>query len=133
MHTYSNIAIAMCYMFRQDTIITGMETWHDLNASASVSIELCIRVCKFKLFRAPEPIVRGPHMNPETFSQACMSSSVFVNESMDLAMKIFGGCRNTAASCLTVQGNLKVYPLPECVALQQVEAIDSIHSACSAR
>lgn len=58
MQTYSNIAVAMCDMFRQDAIVTGTESWQSLNAAASVSIERCIRVCKFKLFRAPEPVTR---------------------------------------------------------------------------
>jgi hypothetical protein len=54
MHTYSNIAIAMCNLFRQDSITSGMETWESLNRAAAMSIERCVRVCKFKLPKSVE-------------------------------------------------------------------------------
>lgn len=133
MQTYSNIAVAMCDIFRQDAIITGMESWQALNASAAVGIERCIRVCKFKLFRAPEPIIRGPHMHPDSFVQRSMSVNGLGPDSMDLAMELFGGDRNKAASCMILHGNLRVFPLPECVALRQLESMDHMHSACSTR
>jgi hypothetical protein len=46
MHTYENIAVAMCDVFRQDAILTGFEDWGVLNKAASVSIERCMRVCR---------------------------------------------------------------------------------------
>jgi hypothetical protein len=134
MQTYSNIAVAMCDIFRQDAIITGQESWRSLNSMAAISIERCIRVCKFKLFKAPEPIVKGPHLNPELFDEeGIMTSSMLQPNSMDLAMSLFGDDRQRAATCLLVHSNLKVFPLPECVAIQQMEAADRMYSACSAR
>lgn len=134
MQTYSNIAVAMCDIFRQDAIITGQESWQLLNGMAAISIERCIRVCKFKLFKAPEPIVKGPHLNPELFDEAgIMMSGMLQPNSMDLAMRLFGDDRQKAATCMLVHSNLKVFPLPECVAIQQMESADRMYSACSAR
>lgn len=93
MQTYSNIAVAMCDIFRQDAIITGLESWQALNAAAAVGIERCIRVCKFKLFRAPDPIIRGPHMQPDSFVRESMRMRGLGLDSMDLAMQLFGGDR----------------------------------------
>ena len=161
MQTYSNIAVAMCDIFRQvraesmnmcifnlitfaccgfimflaqDAIITGQEPWKKLNSIAAVSIERCIRVCKFKLFKAPEPIVKGPHISHEFFDEVCsMQSRMLQPSSMDLAMQLFNGNRQKASSCMLMHSNLRVFPLPECVAMQQVEAADKMYSACSAR
>lgn len=47
MNTYSSVAVAMCDVFRQDAISTGHEDWAQLNRAAAISIERCIRVCRF--------------------------------------------------------------------------------------
>lgn len=49
MNTYTNIAVAMCDVFRQDAITSGWEDWATLNKAASASIERCLRVCRFGL------------------------------------------------------------------------------------
>lgn len=96
-------------------------------------------MCKFKLFRAPEPIVRGPHLQPESFLKECMDARMFACPSsgwscgMDLAMEMFGGNRETAAQILLVHSNLRVFALPECVAVQQLESMDRMHGSCSAK
>lgn len=133
MATYSSIAVAMCDIFRQDAIATGRESWHVLNGMAAVCIERCIRVCKFKLFRVPEPIVRGPHIQADSFLAECMGCRSFSARSMDLAMHLMGGDRDRAAKILSMQCNLQVFALPECVAVQQLESMDRIHSACSSK
>ena len=156
MTTYSNIAVAMCDIFRQvgiyhqllfefescffevelfvqDAIITGTESWHSLNALAAIGIERCVRVCKFKLFRVPEPMVRGPHLQPENFLPRCMDGRMFAPSSMDLAMHLCGGDRDSASQILSVHSNLQVFALPVCVAEKQLDSMDRIHSGCSAK
>lgn len=48
-------------------------------------------------------------------------------------MQLFGGDRQRAAGCMLIHSNLRVFALPECVAMQQMEAADRMYSACSSR
>ena len=125
--------LTICELDRSDAIATGHEDWASMNRVAATCIERCIRVCKFKLFRAPEPMVRAPHLQPEMFLKECVDGRFFAPRSMDLAMHLCGGDRDRAARVLSVQSNLQIFALPECVALQQLESLDRIHSGCSAK
>jgi hypothetical protein len=62
-----------------------------------------------------------------------MQSHALHPDSMDLAMHLMQGDRQRAAGCMMVHSNLRVFALPECVALQQMEAADRMYSACSSR
>ena len=72
MAAYSSVAVAMCDVFRQDAIITGDEDWALLNKAASVSIERCIRVCKFKMVKLVEPVIKSAHLHPSLFRQEAL-------------------------------------------------------------
>lgn len=58
MQAYTGIAVATCDLFRQDSIITGTESWACMDSAAAASIERCIRVCKFKIPRSIEPVFK---------------------------------------------------------------------------
>lgn len=49
--SYGAIAVAMCDGFRQETVVTGHETWSAMNDVAASCIERCIRICKFRMLR----------------------------------------------------------------------------------
>ena len=201
MQTYASVAVAMCDVFRQDAIITGHEDWSLLNKAASVSIERCIRVCKFKMVKLVEPPIKYGHLQSSLFDQECLKipfinfdalSSVPMGKGSKNAggqqlqnNKAHGGkisnrsenalCNNggmsgdegpfegaelglfeallqsisqshssatdqgsknlraAMESCRAMHSNLRIYALPECVALAQKETLDSIHSACTSR
>ena len=127
MNLYRSIVVATCDVFRQDSILTGHEKWETLNSAASACIDRCIRVCKFKLFRMPEPIIKGPHLQPDQFLPE------YLGKSTPMLL-----CREMALSMLGTEGwllhsNLKVYALPRCVAIQQLESLDRLHSSCGKR
>ena len=67
MGTYCNIAVSMCDIFRQEAVVTGRESWEDLDRAALVSIERCIRVCKFKMIKPVEAVIKCVHLAPAQF------------------------------------------------------------------
>lgn len=133
MQSYSSIVVATCDLFRQDTIFHGLETFAAMNAAASSCIDRCIRVCKFKLFRMPEAIVKGPQVQADHFEPACLESNMRMLECKEIALHFFGGNAKKAENAFTIHSNLKVFALPKCVALQQLDALDKVHSSCSTR
>lgn len=133
MQSYRTIVVATCDVFRQDNLVTGNEEWAALNAAASACIDRCIRVCKFKLFKLPEPVLKGPHLLPEQFVEEALHKHVRLMGGADVALQVLQGNEKQAYACSVLQANLKVFALPECVAMQQMEAIDRLHSACSKR
>lgn len=128
MQAYSGIIVATCDVFRQDIIHSGRESWESINACASSCIDRCIRVCKFKLFRMPEPIARGPHIPAEHFAQEWMGSGMKMLGCKEVACRMFG-----SEESFLLHSNLRVFELPECVILQQLDAMDRFHSLCSKR
>lgn len=131
MQAYSTIVVAACDIFRQDTIHTGNESWEQLNSSASCCIDRCIRVCKFKLFRMPEPIFRGPHMQADCFVPESLGSQMPLVSCKELCMQIFSGDERKSDGTMLLHSNLKVFQLPECVVAHQLESLDRLHSHCS--
>jgi hypothetical protein len=73
MHTYPGIAVATCDLFRQDSIITGRESWVSMDRAAAASIERCIRVCKFKIPRSIELVFKPARaFGPGTFNHLAL-------------------------------------------------------------
>jgi ferredoxin len=73
MSHYFNVAISMCDTFRQEAVTHGTEDWQFINRVACINIERCIRVCKFKHVRIPDPIVRKGHVNQQLFDARALS------------------------------------------------------------
>lgn len=64
MGAFEAASIAACDFFRQECILTGEETWKDLNDAAAQAIEKSTRVCKFRA-----PICRQPSIKAKLSSQ----------------------------------------------------------------
>jgi hypothetical protein len=135
MQAYASILIPTCDVFRRDCIHSGNESWERLNATASSCIDRCIRVCKFKLFRIAEPVLKGPHIAGDCFLASMLHSGMPMILSKDMAGKHPGMKLSDTQTecCFLLHSNLKVFPLPECVAAQQLDALDRLHSLCSRR
>lgn len=134
MQAYISVLVPTCDVFRRDFVQSGSESWEKLNAAASSCIDRCIRVCKFKLFRMPEAIIRGPHCTGNTFSAAFLEGGMPMIACREMAVMhpLLQGNAH-AESCFLLHSNLKVLPLPECVAFSQLDALDRAHSLCSKR
>ena len=72
MKTYCSIAVSMCDIFRQETIVNGRESWSALNKAAAISIERCTRVCKFKTFKSSEATFKCVHVSPAHFDHRAL-------------------------------------------------------------
>ena len=63
----------MLFGCRQEAIVTGHESWETLNRAAGTSIERCIRVCKFKVLKPVEPLLKCAHIVPANFDEGVLS------------------------------------------------------------
>lgn len=52
-----NIYLTNNIFFRQDTLITGEESWEDMESMASSRLDRCMRMCKLKMSKTPDPKV----------------------------------------------------------------------------
>lgn len=129
MEPYESICHAMCDNFRQDTILTGDETWEQMNSVATASIERCIRICKFKMLRIQEPVIRVP-VQTSQFCVDALNMRFMMGDAMGLRQMHPGLSQNDYLFARNLQQHIRCYPLPENVYRMQLEALWDIHSAC---
>lgn len=133
MKLYQTVCSTMCDSFRTDALKTGDETWAAMNQLAGVCIDRCLRMCKFKMHRWQEPMVK---LQPNTL--------VHVKEALDLPCT-YGcismlrhvtpvGISEAVLRCaLLLQNGLQTFPLPKCVMQAQMRTVARLHGRCFRR
>jgi hypothetical protein len=134
MQAYSNIVAATCDLFRQDFLLTGSESWDFMNASAAACIDRCVRVCRFKIFRMPEPLGKSPHVQLDVVPMEAFSPLAKAVYCRELAARMFPGETSSGVDAVVkLFSCVKVFALPTCVVVSQMDAVDRLHSTCSRR
>lgn len=156
MDTYLRIAGSMCDIFRQEAIVTGLESWESLNRAAATSIERCIRVCKFKVAKPVELQLKCAHIVPASFDKGVLDmpwvnvthplfhtlhseqeeEGIFSQSPEALLVSAFRQSdegSDLLKSLKLVHENFSVHRLPRIVQCFQQDVLDALHSACSAR
>jgi hypothetical protein len=129
---YDTMGLIMCDNFRQDAIITGMESWDDMDAIAEINIEKCMRICKFKMLRISEPKIKRS-IDSQLFPMDALNMRYIYTDSSHLKNLYPETDVTTVNFARHIQDNIMSYPLPLWVYQHQLENMSRLHGACDTR
>jgi hypothetical protein len=129
---YETMGLLMCDNFRQDAIVTGNESWKEMDTFAEVNIEKCMRICKFKMLRITEPRIKRS-LDAKSFDPAMLQFKYMYNYTCNLKELYVGATEATATYVRTIHENLICYPLPLWIYKQQLRSMSMMHGACNYR
>ena len=127
--TYESICVAMCDNFRQESVVTGRESWEQMSATALASIERCIRICKFRMLRVKEPVTRIS-VASENFHASAMHMRFMYGDVLGLHCMHPERTGDEVFFAGTLQKNVSVHPLPLQVRREQVAALWQMLGGC---
>jgi hypothetical protein len=129
---YETMGLLMCDNFRQDAIVTGNESWKEMDTFAEVNIEKCMRICKFKMLRITEPRIKRS-LDAKLFDPAMLQFKYMYNYTSNLKELYVTANEATATYARTIHESLICYPLPHWVYEEQLRSMSAMHGACSYR
>lgn len=129
---FETLGISMCDSFRQDTVVTGEETWEDMNSVAGVRIDRCMRMCKLKMSKIPDPIIKMS-MTPSEFRAPCMGMQSTGGDMLVLRSLFPSASQEDVSFCSKMQSCVSCHPLPLQVQALQRESLWELHSSCYKR
>lgn len=133
MALFNTVCPTTCDSFRADFIRGGDEDWGDLDRAAAISIERCVRVCKFKIFKVDDPITKFSLPNTSLVRTALDTPCTYGCMSLLKEM-----CGNTMTEeeircAANIQKNIQVFRLPTAVTDKQISTVSQKHGSCYAR
>jgi hypothetical protein len=133
MQIYRNVCQSTCDSFRQDGITGGGEEWTVLNAVANVCIERCIRMCKFKMLKIADLVIKAPLPVGVEFHRASLDMHNTYG-CMNL-LKLLHPTENVAVleCALHVHRHISLFAIPAHITRQQEESIHEKYSSCFMR
>lgn len=126
---YESVCVAMCDLFRQETVLTGDESWGRMNEIASSSIERCVRICKFRVTRVREPMMRIS-VAQDAFMARALEMRYMAGDVLGLRCMHPDAAPDEIVFASMIQKSIMRFPLPRNIVEQQRESLWALHSKC---
>ena len=129
MSVFEGLVVSMCDGFRQDILVTGEEEWSDLDSVASSKIDRCMRICRLKMAKTPDPVCRVC-INPTEFSQNSLDMFSTYGDTFACGKIYKTRPENEVSVACKIQTHIRCLPLPERLRDIQAEALEHLHGGC---
>lgn len=133
MRLYQTVCSTTCDSFRTDVLKTGQEAWASLNLVAGVCIDRCLRMCKFKMYRSQEPMVKLQPNSLGYVTQALELPCTYGCISMLRHVTSSQVSEQVLRCALELQNGLQTFPLPDTVMQAQMRMVAKLHGRCYRR
>jgi hypothetical protein len=133
MKIYRTVCQTTCDSFRQEAIVHGNEDWAAMNVVAGVCIDRCIRMCKFKMLKIGDLILKCPLPYGITFDENVLNLHNTYGCGNLLRLIHPEAPTNTIECAMHIHTNISIHPIPRQIRLQQQDIITHRYSSCYQR
>lgn len=132
MSLFESLAVTMCDGFRQETVVTGLESWEDMDRFASIRIDRCMRMCRLKMTKTPDPVVKH-NVPPAAFCRSAFDMLGTMGDASAAKILYPAAPPDEISFACKLQKCISCHPLPLQVCSLQQEALVQLHSSCYRR
>lgn len=129
MSVFEGLVVSMCDGFRQDILVTGEEDWTELDSVASSKIDRCMRICRLKMAKTPDPICRVC-INPQDFTPRALEMVSTYGDTFACSRVYPSRPEKEVSIACKIQTCISCLPLPSRLKEIQYEALEHLHGGC---